>query len=491
MFIGDILVSQGLVTPADIAAALEHQKSTGARLGESLIALGRLTQADLDSVMHSSPNSPRTIADTGISLHDLISLMTKAMYSGNVETRSMIADTLKLPPNVIQQLIEQSQERKLLNVLGAVGQTTVSELRYALTEKGRQWAVEALAQNQYVGPAPVSLDAYKERIWRQRITNERVDRPTIERSFGGLVASGDFVAKIGPAVNSGRTVLLYGAAGNGKTSFAERIGGIFSDLIYIPYCFEVEGQIIKVYDPGIHQSISSEGDRPGRASIRREDFDRRWVLCRRPFIVTGGELTLEMLDLSFNAAAKFYEAPLHIKALGGTFLIDDFGRQIISPEALLNRWIVPMGSRVEYLKLHTGKGFSIPFDELVIFSTNLAPSDLMDPAFLRRIPYKIEIPSPGPDEFRQIFRMAAKAVDLEAPDEIIDLVIKVLREDNDFPLASYQPKFIIDQARAACKFDGVTPQLRPELISMALDNLYTRDTPGYGVRAESRKPAQQ
>jgi hypothetical protein len=491
MFIGDILVSQGLVTPADIAAALEHQKSTGARLGESLIALGKLTQADLDSVMHSSPNSPRTIADTGISLHDLISLMTKAMYSGNVETRSMIADTLKLPPNVIQQLIEQAQERKLLNVLGAVGQTTVSELRYALTEKGRQWAIEALAQNQYVGPAPVSLDAYKERIWRQRITNERVDRGAIQRSFGGLVASGDFVAKIGPAVNSGRTILLYGAAGNGKTSFAERIGGIFSDLIYIPYCFEVEGQIIKVYDPGIHQTISSEGDRAGRASIRRDDFDRRWILCRRPFIVTGGELTLEMLDLSFNAAAKFYEAPLHIKALGGTFLIDDFGRQIISPEALLNRWIVPMGSRIEYLKLHTGKGFSIPFDELVIFSTNLAPSDLMDPAFLRRIPYKIEIPSPGPEEFRQIFRMAAKAVDLEAPDAMIDLVIKALREDNDFPLASYQPKFIIDQARAACKFDGVTPQLRPELISMALDNLYTRDTPGYGVRAENRKPAQK
>lgn len=489
MFIGDILVAQGLVTPADIAAALEHQKSAGGRLGESLIALGKLTQADLDSVMHSPPASPRSIADTGISLHDLISLMTKAMYSGNVETRSMIADVLKLPPNVTQQLIEQAQERKLLNVLGAVGATTVSELRYALSEKGRQWAVEALAQSQYIGPAPVSLTAYTERIWRQRITNERIDRAAIERSFGGLVAPGDFVAKVGPAINSGRTILLYGAAGNGKTSFAERIGGIFSDLIYVPYCFEVEGQIIKVFDPGIHRGIASETERPGRASLRREDFDRRWVLCRRPFIVTGGELTLEMLDLSFNAAAKFYEAPLHIKALGGTFLIDDFGRQIISPEALLNRWIVPMGSRVEYLKLHTGKGFSIPFDELVIFSTNLAPSDLMDPAFLRRIPYKIEIPAPGREEFRRIFQMAAEAIDMEASDEIVDFVIRTLRDENDFPLAGYQPKFIVDQVRAACKFEGVTPQLRPELIGMALDNLYTRDTPGYGVRSNGRGAA--
>jgi hypothetical protein len=483
MFIGDILVAQGLVTPEDIAEALEHQKTAGGRLGESLIALGKLTQADLDSVMHGSPASPRTIAETDISLHDLLSLMMKTMYSGKVETRSMIADALKLPPNIAQQLIEQAQERKLLNVLGAVGQTTISELRYALTEKGRQWATEALAQNQYIGPAPVSLAAYTDRIWRQRITNERIDRAAIGKSFAGLIASEDFVAKVGPAINSGRTILLYGPAGNGKTSFAERIGAIFSDLIYIPYCFEVDGQIIKVYDAGIHQAVQAEAERSGRASLRRDDFDRRWVLCRRPFIITGGELTLEMLDLSFNTQAKFYEAPLHIKALGGTFLIDDFGRQIVSPEALLNRWIVPMGSRIEYLKLHTGKGFSLPFDELVIFSTNLAPSDLMDPAFLRRIPYKIEIPAPKPEEFRAIFKAASKSVDMDATDELVDLVIKTLREENDFPLASYQPKFIIDQVRAACKFEGVTPQLRADLITLALDNLYTRDTPGYGVRA--------
>jgi hypothetical protein len=201
--------------------------------------------------------------------------------------------------------------------------------------------------------------------------------------------------------------------------------------------------------------------------------------------MAGGELTLEMLDLSFNVLAKFYEAPLHVKALGGVFLIDDFGRQLVSPEALLNRWILPLESRVDYLKLHTGKSFSLPFDELVIFSTNLSPSDLMDPAFLRRIPYKLEIGAPNEDEYRQIFRVISKALGLEAPEEIIDLVIHVLREENDFPLASYQPKFIVNQVRAACKFAGILPQFGPDMIKMALSNLYTREAPGRGPHASA------
>ena len=221
---------------------------------------------------------------------------------------------------------------------------------------------------------------------------------SVEKAFANLIVSEEFIHQIGPAINSGRSILLYGPPGNGKTSVAERIGSIFNDTIYIPYCFEVEGQIIKVFDPGIHKRIERNTDGAARGTLRREDFDQRWVPCRRPFIVTGGELTLEMLDLSFNALAKFYEAPLHVKALGGIFAIDDFGRQLVSPEALLNRWIVPLESRVEYLKLHTGKSFSLPFDELVVFSTNLAPRDLMDPAFLRRIPYKLEIGGPTPDD---------------------------------------------------------------------------------------------
>jgi len=486
MLIGDILVAQGLVTPADVEAALERQRTEGGRLGDNLIALGKLGPADLEAVTHGAPTAPKTIAETGIALTDLLNLLTKIMYSGNAETPSAMGELLKLPPRCVQLLLEQAKERKLLDVLGAAGQGTVAELRYALSEKGKQWATDALGQNQYVGPAPVSLSAYCERIQRQRITNERVDRAAIDQAFANMVISQSFVTQLGPAINSGRSILLYGPPGNGKTSVAEKVGGIFNDVIYIPYCFEVEGQIIKVFDPGIHKAVHSNGAPVAAAKgsiVRRDDFDRRWVACRRPFIVTGGELTMEMLDLSFNALARFYEAPLHVKALGGIFVIDDFGRQIVSPEALLNRWIVPLESRVEYLKLHTGKSFSLPFDELVIFSTNLAPSDLMDPAFLRRIPYKLEVNGPSREEYRRIFRLIARAHGVDATDEIIDFVVAELRERNDFPLAGFQPKFIIDQVRASCKFEGIPAQFRCEYVAMALANLYTKDTPGFGVRA--------
>lgn len=476
MFIGDILVAHKLVTHADVAAALARQKTEGGRLGDILIAEGKLKAEELEAVMHGAPPAPRNIAETGLSLPSLLNLMIKAMYAGSAETPSQIANILKLPHRVVQLLLEQAQERKLLDVLGAAG-GGVGELRYVLAEKGRRWAMDALAQNQYIGPAPVSLAAYIDRIQRQRITNERVDRGAIDRTFANMVISEQFVRQIGPAINSGRSVLLYGAPGNGKTTIAEKVGGIFSDVIYIPHCFEVESQIIKVFDPGIHKPVQrSVGEGHSRTTgLRREDFDRRWVPSRRPFIVTGGELTLQMLDLSFNSLAKFYEAPLHIKALGGTFVIDDFGRQIISPEALLNRWIVPLESRVEYLKLHTGKSFSIPFDELVIFSTNMAPRDLMDPAFLRRIPYKLEISSPNPDEYRRIFRGVSKALDLEAGDDVIDYVIAALRKLGNAPLAGYQPKFIVDQVIAACKFEGIAAQWLPEYVDMALANLHPRE----------------
>lgn len=484
MFLGDILLAHGLVTEADIAAGLERQKTYGGRLGDNLIALGKLRAEDLESVMHGAPPAPRSIEETGLSVPDLLNLVSKAMYSANLETPTAIADFLKLPHRTIQLVMAQAQERKLLAALGSTGVSAAAELRYTLSEKGKQLAREALGQNQYVGPAPVSLAAYSERIQRQRITNEHIDKAAIHANFGNLIISEAFTNQIGPAVNSGRAILLYGAPGNGKTSIAERVGSLFTDVIYIPYCVDIGGQIIKVFDASIHKAAQAGSTGTTKvASLRREEFDRRWVACRRPFIVAGGELTLEMLDLSFNEQTKFYEAPLHMKALGGIFVIDDFGRQIVSPEALLNRWIVPLESRVEYLKLHTGKSFALPFDELVIFSTNLAPRDLMDPAFLRRIPYKMEIGSPNPTEYRQIFKKVSTALGLEASDAIIDLVITELRELNDFPLAGFQPKFIIDQVKAACKFEGIPAQFTPALVQTALSNLYTKDTPGYGVRA--------
>jgi hypothetical protein len=480
MFIGDVFVAQGLATQDDVAAALELQRSKGGGLGDCLVELGTLEASDRDSVARAAPTAPHTVAETGVALPDLLNLLIKAMYVSGKETPSMMGDFLKLAPGIVHELIEAAHSRHLVSGLGAVSLHVASELRYELTDKGRQWAHDAMVQNQYVGPAPVPLSVFCEQIVRQRIVNEKVDRAAIDGAFADLVVSESLVTNIGPAINSGSSILLYGDPGNGKTTVSERVARLFTDVVYVPYCFEVDGQIVKVFDPGIHKPVGGRSDLPDQpATLHREDVDLRWEACWRPVIITGGELTLEMLDLSYNAEGRFYEAPLHIKALGGVFLIDDFGRQLVTPTALLNRWIVPMDNGVDYLKLHTGKSFSIPFDELVIFSTNLAPHDLMDAAFMRRIPYKIEICGPSAEEYRLIFSAASRSAGFEAPDQVVDYVIAELCQRNHFPLANYQPRFIVDQVRAACKFAGVAPEFQFQFVVTALNNMYTKDTPGY------------
>jgi len=485
--LGDILTAKGLVSRADVERAFERQKQAGGRLGDNLVALGLVTKAQIDSVLNEAPPSPRSLADTGISAADLFRLMIKTIYAENHESPSTVSESLKLPYPVISQLLKEAAARKLVEPLSSAGGNggAATEIRFALTGAGRSFAIDALEQSQYTGTAPVSLAAFAERVQLQKVTNERIDRDTIEDHFADLVVEQEFIRQIGPAINSGRTVLLYGPPGNGKTSVAERVAKMFSDVIYIPYAVEIEGQIMKVFDGSVHHPVERETNGQG-PTLRREPIDRRWVPCERPIVVTGGELTLDMLDLQYNQSARFYEAPMHVKALNGTFIIDDFGRQLVAPEDLLNRWIVPLESRVDYLKLHTGKSFQFPFDELVIFSTNLSPADLMDAAFLRRIPYKLSTVAPDRDQFAKIFRAVAGARKLEVTEEEVDVVIDFLREQNDFPLACYQPKFIVEQVTDACKYEGVAPGLTPELVAQALSNLYTTDSPGFGITRAMR-----
>jgi hypothetical protein len=477
MQLGEILVGRGLVTVADIDRALEQQRRDGRRLGEQLITAGALSEPQLADVIRSTPAMPRTVRDTGISLSSLLNLLLKTMYVENKELIPDLAPRLGLSDAIVQELINEAVRRRFVQTLGTAQVGYMSAIRYVLSEQGKVAAAEALNQNLYVGPAPVPLADYQAQIEKQKITNEPQSAAALRAALKGLVISEHYVRKLLPAINAGRSVLLFGPPGNGKTTIATRIADMFRGEIYLPYAFETGNQIVKVYDPTIHRRSVSAADSQTMAQgggIQYEGFDGRWVAVRRPVIMVGGELTLEMLDLQYDSNAKFYDAPAHIKALNGIFVIDDFGRQSVAPEALLNRWTVPMESRVDYFKLRTGERFSLPFDGLVLFSTNLDPTQLMDAAFLRRVPYKIKLNAPALDEFRRIFDDAAETRGLKLTDEVYDFVLDLLTKRHDFGLAYFQPNFICDQAVLVCKSLGQPPVLTKELAAEALANLYVQ-----------------
>jgi hypothetical protein len=470
------MVAARLATADNVAAALKRQAVMGGPLGHILVELGAVAQPAMDEFLARLPPEPVTLPDTGIAETDLIDILIKTIYVGRLESLSQFTDAVKLPRPLVVELAGKSVERHLLQSAGSQGTTGFVDMHYYLTDAGTRWAKDALKRSQYSGPAPVSLDSYTERVRAQKITNELVTAEAIRKGLGSLTIAETMIEKLGPALNGGRAMLLYGPPGNGKTSIALSFAEVFSDIIYVPFAVEIEGQIMRVYDPSFHRLPAERPVGPGGepAPFRHEGFDARWVPIRRPFIVTGGELTLEMLDLSYDKIANFYEAPLHLKALGGCFIIDDFGRQLVSAANLLNRWIVPLESRVDFLKLHTGKSFSVPFEELVVFSTNLDPEDLMDPAFLRRLPYKLEVAAPGEPTFREIFSNVARAANLTASAGLLDSVIQTITKTKNMELAAYHPRFIVDQVLAACRFTRQPPQFEPRFVTYAIDNLRVR-----------------
>jgi predicted ATPase with chaperone activity len=468
--LGHRLVQEKLATKEQVQQALERQTLHGGRLGANLMALGFITQEALEAFFKKSPLSPQSIQETGLNPNLIMELVLKMISFMGTFTLSEVAQQIKLPIPIVDKAIEVLRQEKFVEVKGGSDYARTTH-KFSITTPGRERAQEYMAQCQYIGPAPVSLDAYKATVDSQSIKTVFVNQETIRNAFSHLVINSRRLNQLGPAINSGKSIFLYGPSGNGKTIIAETIARLFDDTIYIPYAVEVDHQIIRVYDPINH----TERTAPGSEHADQEpSHDQRWVLCRRPVVLVGGELTLEMLDLEFDANSKFYEAPLQIKANGGIFIIDDFGRQMLRPRELLNRWIVPLERRTDFLSLHTGKKFEVPFDQLVIFSTNIAPKELVDEAFLRRIRYKIEIDHPTPVEYAEIFQLVCKRTGIEFKQEVFDHLLKEHYEKSGVMLNACHPRDLIDQIIDITRYRQTQLVLTKELIDEAWANYFVK-----------------
>jgi len=414
------------------------------------------------------PPVPKTIEDTGLSVDQLEQLILKTMYGGEATGHS-IADHMRLPYAIIEPLIERARAQLLVEVRGASGSGTAG-YRYLLTDLGRDRARQYLAISQYAGAAPIPLTAYVAEMKALREARGYVDRDRLTRGFTHLIVKESVLEQVGPAVNAGKAVFLYGPPGNGKTVIAEGMGRTLGTDMYVPYAIDVDGHVVTVFDPVNHESL--EDTAVSNSVVSALPRDRRWVRVKRPVVIVGGELTLDMLDLTFNSISKFYEAPLQLKANGGVFLVDDFGRQRMRPEDLLNRWIVPLESRVDYLTLHTGKKFQIPFDVLTVFATNLDPKSLADEAFLRRIPYKIPIQDPSLAEFTQIFELNCKRRNLKFHEVLVEYLQRRHYDPVSRPFRACHPRDLLDQIIALCRYRAIEPTITRELIDKACETYF-------------------
>ena len=410
------------------------------------------------------PLAPRSIEDTGLNLFFLADLALKIMYSEGNLTGLQVADRMKLPfASCVDQVLEWLKREQMAEVRGSGG-FGEQAYQYVISAKGREKAREALERSQYAGPAPVPLTAYIKAMNKQSLKGFNVTQRTMRQALSHMVLSDRTFNQIGPAVNSGKSIFLYGPPGDGKTTIAEAVGKMILTIdLLIPYAVEVDGTIIKVFDEANHQRISDA------QTSQIKNRDPRWVKIKRPVIITGGELTLETLDLVWDEVHKYYEAPFQMKATGGMLLIDDFGRQQVRPRDLLNRWIVPLEKRVDYLTLHTGRKIEIPFDVLIVFSTNLAPRDLVDEAFLRRIRHKIEIGDPTFEEYREIFKRVAEIKKMQYDDRALAYLIQDYYIKPRRRLRAVHPRDLIEQMVDIARYLNVPMVITKDLIDRACE----------------------
>ncbi len=421
-----------------------------------------------------APPAPKRLEEMKLPIVMMRDIILKTVFRKNIDLVSELAAAVCLPIPVTQELVDMARDQRLIEATGTLNANNGNEMGYQLTDGGKARALDALAQSEYFGPMPVPLEVYAEQVKRQSIRNVQITREQLTEAMGHLVLPDSLLDHLGPSISAGRSILMYGPPGNGKSSISNGIRDALGDKVYVPYAIEYASQVITVYDPIVHSK--AEENVENTSSLRRVTrFDTRYVCCERPAVITGGELSVSMLDLVYNPTAKTYQAPLQLKSTGGIFIVDDLGRQKEPPQAIVNRWIVPLEESKDILALQSGEKFEVPFDTLVIFSTNFHPNEIFDQAALRRIFFKIKIDGPDQQNFLKIFALVAKKRGMPLDEATLVHLLKVKYPTIDNIYANYQPIFLIDQMIAICEFEGIPYQMSPELIDRAWANMFVKD----------------
>lgn len=413
-----------------------------------------------------TPEEPASLLEGDLTDSEVEALILKLLTSRSEATGRFIAENVRLPFRLIDPLLQTMKQDRLVAHKGAA---MMNDYIYQPTELGRERGKKLSEHCTYFGSAPVTLKDYIDSVAKQTIADQSPSEDDLHRAFEDLLIDKRMLRRLGPAINSGRGLFLYGAPGNGKTSIAERVTKAFGQYVWIPRALGIDGEIMRLFDPSMHEEAPLEIE-DGLIDSRR--IDQRWVRIRRPTIVVGGELTMDSLEVTLNTVTNVSEAPVQLKSNCGTLVIDDFGRQRMTTDELLNRWIVPLEKRYDFLNLSSGKKIQVPFDQLIIFSTNLEPRDLVDDAFLRRIPYKIEVTDPEETAFRKLFEIMAPIVGVEYNQQALEYLIDTHYKPTNRPMRCCQPRDLLLQIRNITRYVGEPPVMTPENFDAAVDNYF-------------------
>jgi hypothetical protein len=464
------LVKTGILEPEQLAPALFRQKKSRGYLAKHILDLNLVEPEVLADFVYAYPPIPETFEDLGLPKNLLTQLLLKHAFFLDSFSSQEMAHALKITRRLVDDLLTYLKTQMYVQVKATDSLTSKTQLaldlRYSLTDGGRLHAEQCLESNRYVGPAPVPLEDYWDWVEAQSIDQVKVEKGRLREVFADYVVPEHFLAKIGPAINSGRSIFLFGPSGNGKTVIANCIGHAFQDAVYLPYALFVYGQIIRLYDEVNHQPVPPTPETPAH--------DKRFILCRRPVVIAGGEMTEDALELRFNPHLKYYDAPHQLRANNGVFIIDDFGRQKITPRQLLNRWIYPLESRQDFCCLHTGQQFGVPFDQLIIFSTNLNPYSLADEAFLRRIRHKIFIGYVSPEQYLEIFRRVCAEYQIAFDPEVIRDMMARYYLIASRPFCACHPRDLVENLMDRARFHEQAPHLTSQELDYICQTYFVK-----------------